>query len=223
MRKAGNLSLRQMYTTRAHAALAHTFARHANLPKSTRPRHHIAALGVLRNHCHNVLTLPRAEELSSEGDVRRRFDNGLHIQGVLQWTPSVNSNRMPLDTNSFAEGQGGAGCPGSRGVRDLGAGCRGLQPRSTVMPLAPFGHEESANANARERCDSAHIRPKNARSGATPSRIRRRFSRCCFSGQRPGHPVHAAVTPITTPRCTTLYTSVGRPLNASPHGRHCHI
>jgi hypothetical protein len=69
------------------AALAHALAGHANLPKPARPRHHIAALRVLCNHGHNVVTLRLAEEFASEGDVRRRFDNGLPFHLVLQWTP----------------------------------------------------------------------------------------------------------------------------------------
>jgi hypothetical protein len=85
--------------------LAHTFAPHANLPKSTRPRHHIAALRILCNHCYNIVTLPFAEELASEGDVRRCFDNGLPIHLVLHWTPSVKTNRMPLDTTLYSKGE----------------------------------------------------------------------------------------------------------------------
>src|ERR1700687_5085682 len=84
------------------AALAHTLARHANLPKSARPRHHIAALRIRCHHCHNVVTLPLAQDLAGESDVRRRFYDGLPTHLVLQWTPSVKRNRVPLDTMHFA-------------------------------------------------------------------------------------------------------------------------
>src|SRR5208337_531329 len=99
-RKTGNLSLRQMYNYTRPAALAHVLPRPANLAKSARTRHDIAALGVRCNHCHNVRTLLLAEELSSSREVRRCFDNGLHSSllysnghlpssGIVyHWTPT---------------------------------------------------------------------------------------------------------------------------------------
>jgi hypothetical protein len=99
IRKTGNLSLRQIYTTLA-PPLSPFPACDPDLSKSARSTHQVSAFRVSRNQCYDVRTLLLAKEFVGNREVSRRFDNRLHNSLVLHWTPSVKYNCMPLDTTA---------------------------------------------------------------------------------------------------------------------------
>ncbi len=103
IRKTGNLSLRQIYTTRAPPLFPIPWraTRTFRNPPVPVPRisDQLSTFWVSRNPCYDVRTLLLAEELVGNREVSRRLDHRLHNSLVLHWTPSVKSNCMPLDTN----------------------------------------------------------------------------------------------------------------------------
>jgi hypothetical protein len=63
IRKTGNLSLRQIYTTRAPPLFPHSFTCDPDLAKSAGSTDHVSTLRVSRNERHDIRTLLLAKEL----------------------------------------------------------------------------------------------------------------------------------------------------------------
>src|SRR5580704_18554472 len=78
IRKTGNLSLRQIYTTRAPPLFPIPLRATRTFRNPPVPRIRSPTFRVSRNQCHDVRALLLAKELIGHREVSRRLDNRLH-------------------------------------------------------------------------------------------------------------------------------------------------
>jgi hypothetical protein len=92
--KTGNLSLRQIYTTRAPPLSPIPLRATRTFRNPPVPRIRSPHSGSAATQCHDVRTLLLAKELVGNREVSRRLDNRLHKSLVLHWTLASSAERV---------------------------------------------------------------------------------------------------------------------------------